>query len=164
VNLPSHDKIFDYWQKRNTLEFPDDGLCCFACHLGFENGLGLERCHVRAVADGGGADLWNMVLLCAECHKAAPMTNDSEILFSWIRNRETWAKKFWTEFMQGARDAGLLQGVGWGDGDLQRFMRFARHRKFAWHPKASRLQRYALITGLVAEYIRLRDEVFEAPV
>lgn len=51
------------------------------------NQCALERAHIVAASSGGHDEPSNYVLLCAECHEAAPMTHDESVMFKWCERR-----------------------------------------------------------------------------
>ena len=87
-NLPSRQKIAEYWQERverlgvfNPLQHDLPENECWACG----NAMRIERCHIEAHMDGGLNAVENLVLLCGNCHThsetLAPAT-----FWTWIRN------------------------------------------------------------------------------
>jgi HNH endonuclease len=81
---------------------------CFACNYskrwisgesrpddlaGIWTNEGLERCHLAPRAKGGSDSVDNLVLLCRECHLAAPDCMNPDIMLSWIARRESWVTR-----------------------------------------------------------------------
>lgn len=55
---------------------------CFACHAPFEDWRkGLERAHIVASGEDTPS---NFVLLCHDCHRNAPMTNNVDWMLEWV--------------------------------------------------------------------------------
>lgn len=53
----------------------------------------LERCHVVPRSFGGCNCHGNIVLLCRECHKDNPDTDNVEMFKKWIQNRKTYSER-----------------------------------------------------------------------
>jgi hypothetical protein len=86
-NMPSSQKVFDYWS--NHIDVNKDQ--CFKC-----NELRpLERAHILAVSDGGSDDCDNIHLLCKDCH------SDSEFL-------NGTAYDIWFNYPSNSRDESLM--------------------------------------------------------
>lgn len=98
---PSHRAIASHWIGRtppgcnSPLPIYDLAeLHCFACrwwHIAHPDGCshGLERAHVIPHASGGnGTDPANFALLCQDCHRAAPDTNDALWFWQWVDQRQ----------------------------------------------------------------------------
>lgn len=49
---------------------------------------GLERAHLIADSQGGEDSPANLILLCPDCHRDAPMTNNEHDMFTWCERRE----------------------------------------------------------------------------
>jgi uncharacterized protein len=56
----------------------------------WDSATALQRAHIIAHSLGGDSTPSNLVLLCAACHRDAPMTNDPAIMFRWIEKREVF--------------------------------------------------------------------------
>jgi len=50
----------------------------------------LERCHVIPKSLGGCCCEPNLVLLCKNCHKDSPDTNNEKSFFTWVRKRKSF--------------------------------------------------------------------------
>lgn len=103
--VPSLKSIAEYWgshyagRNRQLLCVDAGEPSCFACGYFSEYWKdrwskvrgGLERAHIVARSQGGSdTDPSNFVLLCPECHKAAPMTRDPQVMFDWIARQPDW--------------------------------------------------------------------------
>lgn len=53
----------------------------------------LERCHVIPKALGGCSCHGNLVLLCKDCHKDNPDTDNTELFLTWMKNRKPFGLK-----------------------------------------------------------------------
>jgi 5-methylcytosine-specific restriction endonuclease McrA len=104
---PSRTAITEYWRRRAEYEYRSGDHSeayklriidygepsCFAC--GYWNPRwttwskadGLQRCHITPHALGGINEPSNYVLMCADCHDAAPDTLDRRFFFQWISER-----------------------------------------------------------------------------
>lgn len=93
-NMPRQREILAFWLEQD--EFPNlcfDEPACFAC--GVERGA-LERAHLIPRSEGGRADASNVVLLCARCHREAPMIGFSaRPMIDWINRRESHLDYTW---------------------------------------------------------------------
>lgn len=65
---------------------------------------GLERAHIVASSLGGCNHPSNLVMLCPECHQAAPMTSDPQDMIEWVsRGQEPGIVKLARECMHELR-------------------------------------------------------------
>jgi HNH endonuclease len=153
VSPPQRAAIWAWWsfqpENRFALDFRDE-FRCFACH---EAGTPLERAHIVADCSGGAFDPSNFTLLCAECHREAPMTEDPEIMFRWIANHERWGDRLVRECLQAIRkynikpeDITMDNLKGWHELMEANDMRF--------HPRSSRQEKINLVTMMLSEYLR----------
>ena len=83
----SHKKIVNHWLdflintgKFDSLE--DLENCCFAC--GWQNQL--EKAHIISLDSGGKDEIWNIHLLCADCHFASEYLNYKDY-WIWFKYR-----------------------------------------------------------------------------
>jgi HNH endonuclease len=87
-------KIAKYWCDRETfinVRWEEPG--CFACSKRSEgwSSRTLQAAHLIARADGGSTDPSNLVLLCARCHRDAPMVGQSaSFMIDWINRAESY--------------------------------------------------------------------------
>ncbi len=92
--------------------------CCMACGYAEDgwqtwNAAKLERAHVVGDAEGGSAEVSNLVLLCATCHRAHPKTRHAEDLFRWMDWRDTYEERCFAEFCDEWQRLGV-DPRGWG--------------------------------------------------
>ncbi len=125
-SLPSVGKIFDYWKDKYEITgfcFVDWGEpSCPSCgnqihNIEFEDPekhqqylkqgkfetiwntcIGLERHHIIPHSLGGSDKVDNLFLLCHECHGQAPMTNNSDAFFKWLKTPKE--HNYWRKFMK----------------------------------------------------------------
>lgn len=103
MTMPTVEAIAAYWSGR-PLPGTDYVPCadrhepdCFACGAwgkydaeawgrehSWDRGVTLERAHVVPKALGGSDAVENLVLLCHECHEAAPDTEDPRHMWRWL--------------------------------------------------------------------------------
>jgi hypothetical protein len=94
---PSHRAIAAYWigralpgTDRHSRILDVGEPCCFACgwwHEACPDGCvhGLQKAHALPHANGGSdTDPANFALLCKQCHRDAPDTDDAEWFWRWI--------------------------------------------------------------------------------
>lgn len=154
-STPSIAKIAGYWQKQwpgfvDDIEEPS----CFACHV-FPDEEGwprLQRCHIIAHSAGGSSDPSNFLVLCEDCHRAAPMTSDRTILIQWVHERPSWLKLFVDMAMEAVRRAGL-QPEQVRPIDQEQFFAFLRSRNLDFHPHSTRLDKMVTLAYLLREYL-----------
>ena len=84
--MPSKREIFAYWCDHEKFVKLDitvgNSDCCMACGFHFY----VERCHLKAVSNGGSNDVSNLHILCKNCHTESEMLNKE---YYW-----TWPKSF----------------------------------------------------------------------
>ncbi len=109
MNGPGKTQIAEYWAARTPVVF-DINMCqpsCFACGWWKEGwaekkepweASRLQRCHLAPASLGGRATVENLVLLCAECHRAAPDHVSGEWMIRWVQDREEWIWRRLREF------------------------------------------------------------------
>lgn len=98
---PTKAAIAQYWsanEKLLNVVWEQPG--CFACGLDWSAGASLAKrwnssmlqvAHLIPHAFGGPTDAGNLVLLCARCHREAPMVGISaEPMLKWINQREPY--------------------------------------------------------------------------
>ena len=102
--------------------------CCFACgwsnagpmlsdipktgkHMNWNNAR-LDRAHILAVSDGGSNAVTNILLLCPTCHKDAPMTNNREDMFAFIRTREPDVVRETRLYHEALDNIGFVRPIG----------------------------------------------------
>jgi len=154
---PSTAKIIAYWQKEwpSFVDDPEDPGC-FACHIltDDEGWPRLQRCHILAHSAGGTQEPSNFLILCEDCHRAAPMTSDRTILIQWVIERPNWLKLFLDMAIDAVRTAGLqpeqLKPV-----DQASFHAFLRSRHLDFHPHSTRLDKMVAIAYLLREYLEV---------
>lgn len=129
--MPHAFEVAEYWASREgceragTLLVYDLGEpCCFACgwwpgwlegdepegslkHIWTGGACGLERCHLTPRAKGGSEHPSNIVLLCPDCHLAAPDCLDPEIMLRWVAAHEPYLIIKQREMLAEAAHAGL---------------------------------------------------------
>jgi hypothetical protein len=151
---PSTEKIIAYWLKAwpSFVDDPDEPAC-FACHIitDDEGWPRLQRCHIVAHSIGGAALESNFVILCEDCHRAAPMTDDRSILLAWVHERPSWSTLFANMALDGLRLAGL--GETTKTIDSASFNEFLRAKKLDFHPHSTRFDRITCIAYLLREYL-----------
>lgn len=118
-SLPPYFKIVQAWKHEGRFVPDLYTPHCFAClrprlldHSGDNwehdwSSAGLERCHIIGKSIGGSYDPANLVLLCPRCHRDAPMTNNRELMLTWMRHREdfwVWAIR---DCFQAAHELGM---------------------------------------------------------
>lgn len=127
---PSKYDIALYWMKQGFV--CDIGEpSCFAClwyderwellpndtdsHLRkiWQGAKGLERCHLVPRALGGSLEVSNMVLLCEECHLAAPDFAAPGYMLKWMRDREGYLSRVFREMEAATRGAFATFGLEW---------------------------------------------------
>ena len=87
--------VAKYWAERFPPGFVTDfgEPACFACGRfakkwkKWNEATALERCHIVPHSLGGESEPANLVLLCHECHAAAPDVNSREVMIEWIKRR-----------------------------------------------------------------------------
>lgn len=91
--MPTKNSIAEHWcetWKIDNLAMSEPS--CFACHSTHGrtwNDSTLQACHLIPKRSGGPAIADNLVLLCARCHREAPMIGISaQPMIDWINNRE----------------------------------------------------------------------------
>lgn len=110
---PTGYAIFDYWRQNNDgfidydyfETYEETGKCfCFACGIPVYSKLrsseakkwstcSLQKAHIIPFGLGGSNEPDNFMLLCPECHAAAPDIKDDEAMKFWCTNRGVW----WSE-------------------------------------------------------------------
>ena len=119
--MPKKLEIAIYWseQKVNFYGLDHNEPACFACgywtkHWGEGKSAwdhaSLERAHILARSAGGDNDVSNIVLLCRECHDAAPMTRDRDAFIRWILQRESFLIKRFHAVIKECEAIGLTLG------------------------------------------------------
>ena len=78
--------------------------CCWACkgprNAAFRRNRGrwksyrarnlpLQRCHIKPHALGGSSEPSNLLLMCSDCHKQNPDSNNTALFWRWFGNVET---------------------------------------------------------------------------
>jgi hypothetical protein len=96
TSAPTRLKIAKYWCERGTfINVVRERSGCFACTKRSEgwSSSTLQAAHLIASADDGSIDLSNLVLLCARCHREAPMVGQSaRFMIDWINRRESYTR------------------------------------------------------------------------
>ena len=107
---PTGYAIFDYWRQNNDgfidydyfETYEETGKCfCFACGIPTYSKLksseakkwstcSLQKAHIIPFGLGGSNELDNYMLLCPECHAAAPDIKDDNAMKYWCANRDVW--------------------------------------------------------------------------
>ncbi|MFT5893101.1 MAG: hypothetical protein ACI9Y7_003220, partial [Dokdonia sp.] len=67
----------------------------------------LERCHVIPKAIGGCNCYGNIVLLCKECHRDNPDTDNVEMFRKWIQNRKNYSERRYEAYLETFKVFGL---------------------------------------------------------
>ena len=120
--VPSKSQIAKYWREKifDLGLFMDWGEpSCWACgRFESENDIidsklklndifkvwdkqkYLERCHVIPKAIGGCNCHGNIVLLCKECHKDNPDTDNVEMFKKWIQNRKSFSLRRFESYLE----------------------------------------------------------------
>jgi hypothetical protein len=80
-NMPSRDKIFEYWNDK--LDSAIDNNTCFKCGVTDKEHTIVERAHILSVFDGGSDSVDNIHLLCNYCHKQSEAW-EGEIYYMWL--------------------------------------------------------------------------------
>ena len=88
--MPDKRDIFAYWCDHEKFVELDitvgNSDCCMACGFHFY----VERCHLKAVSNGGSNDVSNLHILCKNCHTESEMLN-KEYYWIWLKEKN---KKF----------------------------------------------------------------------
>lgn len=129
---PPKYEVALYWQEREFQFVPDiSDPACFAC--GWRNDRwpaladcsdralrkawgatrGLEICHLTPHSLGGPSEAGNLVLLCKECHWAAPDFLVPGYMLKWMRSRTPWIDAEWARMMVAIEEAADLFGLPW---------------------------------------------------
>lgn len=95
VTLPTRKRIIEYWlsdEGRRRFEFTrwDESDSCFAC----STTIRIERAHIVCRKLGGSDTVENFVLLCYDCHRDSPDSDDPADLFEWTVNGPTPEERF----------------------------------------------------------------------
>jgi hypothetical protein len=106
--MPSKQAILQWWQNNTSLYHYEDTNICWGC--GWPTVT--ERCHVRAIADGGDNHHGNLMLLCSSCHKT------QESLCSSSRGRAAFILEIlegplfmWVEFDKASLKCKMMTGL-----------------------------------------------------
>lgn len=67
----------------------------------------LQRCHVIPEALGGCSCCGNLVLLCKECHRENPDTNNVELFLRWMQNRRSYGNSRYEQLKIVFKEFGL---------------------------------------------------------
>lgn len=86
-----------------------DAFCCEGYYEGWRadhkkgkwSGDTRERCHIIAKSLGGSYECDNMFLMCWQCHRRAPNTNDPKIFFEWVVKENARAIQHRKDFSRG---------------------------------------------------------------
>jgi hypothetical protein len=151
---PRHAAIVHYWAEQGVFPVNPCRPECFACREGVRLWSKLERCHITAASALGSFEPSNFILLCAQCHREAPMTTDREILIRWVLEHESWGSIFYREIKAGTDMVNTPEEFMSEDGP--RFSRFMDSRKFDCHPRATRAERIKNIGLMMREYLALK--------
>jgi len=93
----TESQIAEYWMLNSTIpetelnfDWSDARWHCWNCgnykRKGKKYQTYLQRCHIVPDSLGGNDTPSNYVLLCAECHKEAPNTNNHNDMWDWIKS------------------------------------------------------------------------------
>lgn len=84
-------------------------FCCEGYYDGWQedakndkwSGDSRERCHIIAKSLGGSFECDNLFLMCGECHRRAPNTNNPRIFFEWVVKTNKGAIQYKKDFSRG---------------------------------------------------------------
>lgn len=138
MSMPTLNQVAEFWAGTTEFDFSYDDPSCFACGYSRKNwkrwnGTRLQRAHIIAEYLGGAEEPSNIVLLCARCHRDAPMTNRRSVMMSWIRNREFYSAWVIRELLRECADA-ELDPVKVAELSPSKLLEFARGAEFSCHP------------------------------
>jgi hypothetical protein len=155
LGTPSVRSITEYWQREwpSFVDDPEDPSC-FACKVfpGDDDWPRLQRCHIVAHSAGGSSQPSNFLILCEDCHRAAPMTTDRTLLVQWVHERPSWLQIWMEMALEAVKKAGIqLEKVG--PINQREFEEFAYSRKLDFHPHSTRLDKMVCIAYLLREYL-----------
>ena len=91
--MPSRNVIYRHWIDGKLIDAHNLGECgkdqCFACgRYGYT-----ERTHITARCNGGDDSVWNIHLLCKQCHNQSEYLEGPEY-WDWFTNKEFGAGFF----------------------------------------------------------------------
>jgi hypothetical protein len=122
----------------------------------------LERAHIVARSVGGSDDPSNLVLLCHECHEAAPMVADRRFMLAWAARRRNWLLRQNDEIKQHLQRLGVskqrLKAVGKLDHRLMEEV--VLESKVGTHFSSERggIISSATYAALIVCYVELKEE------
>lgn len=167
ISPPSAYDIAMYWRKLDEFVDNINEPRCFACqfypfeddqpeNLGLAWRQHLERCHIVAASVHGSFAHENFLMLCRECHREAPMTDDRAIMIKWAKTHESYLHCVYLEIEAGIKAAKLEEVMHLapaGVGDHRKFEQYARVRSLDFHPKASRADKIKALAMVYRQYI-----------
>jgi len=170
ISPPRPYDIALYW-RRHEPRLVDDLFSprCFACQY-FPYGdhritnprrgwkKRLERCHIVAHSIGGSYAPSNFMMLCATCHREAPMTSDPRVMITWAIEHPSCISMEFKELLQASKEAKLIEVAHlWRDTDRIDLQNFFRARRLDFHPQSTRLERYRVMAALARYYLETRQ-------
>jgi hypothetical protein len=108
------------------------------------------------------------MMLCARCHREAPMTSAPQVMITWAINHPSCTSIEFKELFQASEEAKLIEVAHlWRSTDRIDLPNYFRARKLDFHPRSTRLERYKLMVALARYYLEARQgeqgKLFEAP-
>ena len=158
--MPGVTAIVRHWAEQGTFRRveSDEDKNCFACG---DPARSLERCHLVAEAQGGGAEVSNIVLLCKRCHLEAPMIGSSaQPMIDWISRREDYRIRLYRRLVEecGAIRPTLLEeasGLGLDEEEWGRLLAVAgQGMKLGYHPEGDMLASGAALVCCVVDALK----------
>lgn len=156
LSPPRQELIILYWQGQSgnifELEF-DEAPECFACHEAESSRNRLQRAHIIARSTGGSFDPSNFVLLCAECHREAPMVTDPDIFIAWVCNHERWGE-MWVRLIRGTLQKYKVPEEALSEQNLDDWRAFMRANSVRFHPHSTRREKIDTLVLMLREFLR----------
>lgn len=99
------------WRSDRWPELTDDSEA--ALRKAWEATRGLTVCHLVPHSLGGPGEAGNLVLLCKDCHSAAPDFLVPDYMLKWMRNRTSWVEDEMARVMAALSEAADAFGRPW---------------------------------------------------
>ena len=144
-SMPTRKAIQRYWiEHEPSITSTDlEELACFGCG-DFYNGhydnkkandIPLDRAHIIPHSLGGSSSVDNIVLLCKECHREAPMYGTKEDFIGWLKRRESHINRFIRRTQEELGGLGITKEVyeTCMRDNVEEFAEFYKKAKYGWH-------------------------------
>lgn len=175
---PTKYAIASYWAFQPLVgdnPFVDIGEpACFACeyyHPSWDEPeqhdkrwerAALERAHIVARSIGGSDEPSNFLLLCHECHEAAPMVADSRFMLAWAAKRGNWLLKQNEEIRQHLQRLGVsdqrLKATGKLDRRLMDKAVIESNAGSHFSGERGAITSPATYAAIIVRYVELKEE------